>query len=223
LNNAPLVTVAHDTWGIWGHWREREALASVARSALLYLELPMPSPFRPAIDLLAQYASYHRDRRNIVTHFAGVPLIVLAIGVVLARPTWPLAGWMLTPAWLLCALSSAWYLTRGSWGIGLATVLVNVGLIYAGQQISQLSATTSTWLLWGAGTFVVGWIIQFIGHYYEGRKPAFADDIVGLLVGPMFVVLELLALLGLFKGLTDEIARRVGPTMVRDLAQPLAH
>jgi uncharacterized membrane protein YGL010W len=187
----------------------------------------LPSPFRPAIDLLAQYARYHRDRRNIVTHFVGVPLIVLGIGILLARPSWPMnwptAGWLLTPAWLLCALSSAWYLTRGSWGIGWATVLANAGLIYAGQTVSQLSPSTSTWLLWGVGSFVVGWIIQFIGHYYEGRKPAFADDIVGLLVGPMFVVLELLALVGLFKGLTDEIARRVGPTLVRDLAQPLAH
>ena len=43
------------------------------------------------------------------------------------------------------------------------------------------------WLSWGLGFFVVGWIIQFVGHYYEGKKPAFADDLVGLLVGPMFV------------------------------------
>jgi uncharacterized membrane protein YGL010W len=49
---------------------------------------------------------------------------------------------------------------------------------------------TGAWLAWGMGFFVVGWLIQFIGHYYEGRKPAFADDIVGLLVGPMFVTAD---------------------------------
>jgi uncharacterized membrane protein YGL010W len=63
-------------------------------------------------------------------------------------------------------------------------------------------------------------LIQFVGHYYEGRKPAFADDIVGLLVGPMFVVLEMLAALGLFKGLMADIERHAGPTHLRDLAHP---
>src|SRR5260221_7570729 len=33
---------------------------------------------------LTQYAAYHRDRRNIATHFAGVPMIVFAIVLALA-------------------------------------------------------------------------------------------------------------------------------------------
>ena len=45
----------------------------------------MPSPFRPANELMVQYAAYHRDRRNIATHFVGIPLIVFAIGIFLAR------------------------------------------------------------------------------------------------------------------------------------------
>jgi uncharacterized membrane protein YGL010W len=61
-----------------------------------------------------------------------------------------------------------------------------------------------------------------VGHYYEGRKPAFADDVVGLLVGPMFVVMEMLAMLGLFKGLIARIEAQAGPTLIRDLAHPTA-
>ena len=37
------------------------------------------------IDQLSQYAAYHRDRRNIATHFIGVPMIVLAVQTLLAR------------------------------------------------------------------------------------------------------------------------------------------
>ena len=37
-------------------------------------------------DHLAQYAAYHRDRRNIATHFIGIPLIVVAVAVLLSRP-----------------------------------------------------------------------------------------------------------------------------------------
>jgi uncharacterized membrane protein YGL010W len=44
---------------------------------------------------------------------------------------------------------------------------------------------------------VVGWVIQFVGHYYEGRKPAFVDDITGLIIGPLFVVAEAAFLMGM--------------------------
>ncbi len=178
----------------------------------------MASPFRPALQLLQQYADYHRDRRNIATHFVGVPMIVFAVGVLLARPGFDLAGLALTPAWLVFALVALWYLSRGHLGAGLATS-IGVGLLmWAAHRVP--AATTAQWLAWGLGFFVVGWIIQFVGHYYEGRKPAFADDLVGLLVGPMFVVVELLALLGLFKPLMAQIEAHAGPTHIRDLAHP---
>jgi uncharacterized membrane protein YGL010W len=178
----------------------------------------MATPFRPALELLSQYAEYHRDRRNIQTHFVGVPMIVFGIGVLLAKPVFGLAGLVLTPAWLVFALVALWYLTRGHLSIGVAsTGLVGV-LLWLAQQVS--GGSTAAWLTWGIGFFVLGWVIQFVGHYYEGRKPAFVDDLVGLLVAPMFVALELLAPLGLFKGLMAEIERRAGPTHLRDLAHP---
>jgi uncharacterized membrane protein YGL010W len=40
---------------------------------------------------------------------------------------------------------------------------------------------------------------------------------VGLLVGPMFVVLELLAALGAFRPLMERIEAEAGPTHLRDL------
>ena len=178
----------------------------------------MTTPLRPAIELLTQYAEYHRDRRNILTHFIGVPMIVFGVAVLLARPTVAVAGLALTLAWLVFALVAAWYLTRGRLAIGVAAT-VGVGLLVAlAHQVS--GGTVGQWLGWGVGFFAVGWVIQFVGHYYEGRKPAFADDMVGLIVGPMFVVLELLALAGFFKGLIAEIESRVGPTLIRDLAHP---
>ena len=178
----------------------------------------MATPFRPAVDLLHQYAEYHRDRRNIATHFVGVPMIMFGVAVLLARPTFELLGLALTPAWLAFVLMSLWYLSRGRLGIGIATTLGWGMLMLLAHQVN--GGSTTQWLAWGVGFFVVGWVIQFIGHYYEGRKPAFADDLVGLIVAPMFVLLEMLALLGLFKGLLAEIERLAGPTVIRDLAHP---
>ncbi|MEN9418489.1 MAG: hypothetical protein RI988_2109 [Pseudomonadota bacterium] len=178
----------------------------------------MATPFRPAFTLLAQYAEYHRDRRNIQTHLVGVPLIVFAIGVLLSRPGFEVAGLMLTPAWCVFAVVTAWYLTRGEFALGVAVSAMVGALIAAAHQLPLADA--AAWLSWGVGLFVVGWVIQFVGHYYEGRKPAFADDIVGLLVGPMFVALELLALAGFFKTLMARIEAHAGPTRLRDLAHP---
>lgn len=178
----------------------------------------MASLFRPAERLLGQYAEYHRDRRNIATHLVGVPLIVFAIGVLLARPGIDAGGMTLTPAWMLWAFGTAWYLTRGEFLLG-AAVSATTALMFAGAQ-TLADGGTGAWIAWGVGLFVLGWVIQFVGHYYEGRKPAFADDLVGLLVGPMFVVLEYGAMLGGFRGLMARIEAHAGPTHLRDLAHP---
>jgi uncharacterized membrane protein YGL010W len=178
----------------------------------------MATPFRPAIELLTQYAEYHRDRRNILTHFVGVPMIVFGVAVLLSCVHFVVNGIDLTLAWIAFALTAAWYLTRGRLGIGLASA-AGVGLLVLAAHHAP-GDSVSQWLAWGLGAFAAGWVIQFIGHYYEGRKPAFADDLVGLLVGPMFVVLEMLALAGFFKGLVADIESRVGPTVIRDLAHP---
>ncbi len=177
----------------------------------------MASPFRPAVELLTWYAEYHRDRRNIATHYIGVPMIVFALGVLLSRPGFMVGALMLSPAWLVFALVAAWYLTRGQLLLGVA---VSTGVAVLLLLAHRVPGGLGPWLGWGLGFFLIGSMIQFVGHYYEGRKPAFADDVVGLLVGPMFVVMEMLALLGLFKSLTNEIERHAGPTMLRNLAHP---
>ncbi|KQW49818.1 MULTISPECIES: DUF962 domain-containing protein [unclassified Roseateles] len=179
----------------------------------------MASLFRPALDLMAQYAAYHRDRRNIATHFVGIPLIVFAISVLLARVEFTLTDTPMNAAILLWGITALWYLTRGNLVLGAATAIVNGVLTALAMTAAQGSMTS--WLVIGIGSFVVGWVFQFIGHYYEGKKPAFVDDLVGLLVGPMFVVGEAMFMLGWGRPLLEEIERRVGPTHLRDLAHPV--
>lgn len=170
----------------------------------------MPSPLRPATDLLCQYAAYHRDRRNIATHFVGIPLIVFALAVLLSRPGWTVSGLSLTPIDLIWLVSTLWYLTRGAFVLGLVTSAANGVLVLMAQPLGALSV--ASWTAWGVGLFVLGWVIQFVGHRYEGRKPAFLDDLVGLLVGPMFVAAEAMFALGWNPALQATITERAGPT-----------
>jgi len=169
---------------------------------------------RPANELLVQYARYHRDPRNIATHVVGIPLIVFAIGALLARPTW---GTGLSPAGLLWLFTTLWYLTRGQFTLGLAVSLANLALVALAALLVQ---GPSLGLGWSLGLLVLGWACQFVGHYYEGRKPAFFDDVRGLLVGPLFITAEALFALGWGHALRDEIQRRAGPTRLRNLAMP---
>ncbi|HEY0286440.1 MAG TPA: Mpo1-like protein [Pseudomonas sp.] len=166
------------------------------------------------IDHLSQYASYHRDTRNIVSHFLGIPLIVLAVAVLLSLPGIVVAGFRLSPAALAVLASTMFYLRLDlAFGVLMAGLL---GLcLWAGALLAQ--QPVMVWLSTGLGLFIVGWVIQFVGHYYEGRKPAFIDDVTGLIIGPLFVVAELAFLLGMRKGLQHEIEKRVGVTRRRDM------
>jgi uncharacterized membrane protein YGL010W len=170
---------------------------------------------RTALQLLTQYAEYHRDRRNIATHFVGVPMIVFAVGTLLARPSFTVGSLEVTPAWIVFAIAALWYLSRHT-VLGLATSVAMGALIYLGHLVAD--GGTSAWLATGIGFFVVGWVIQFIGHYYEGRKPAFVDDLMGLMVGPMFVMAEALFAFGWNREMLHSIEQKVGPTILRDLA-----
>lgn len=162
--------------------------------------------------LMARYAAYHRDRRNIATHFVGIPLIFVAMAMWLVFPLGKWGPYGITGAWLLWALTSFWYLTRGDVLLGVATAVVNgllVGLAH-GLVVLAPDWGLAGWQL-ALLLFVVGWVFQFVGHFWEGRKPAFVDDIVGLLVGPMFVVGEGLMLLGLLAEMRRTIEAEAGP------------
>ena len=64
------------------------------------------------VEQLAQYGSYHRDGRNILTHFLGVPMILLAVVIGLSRPVWMVES-LGCPSARLCWRRCCVRLTRG--------------------------------------------------------------------------------------------------------------
>ncbi len=170
----------------------------------------------PLIKQLGTYAAYHRDPRNIFTHFFGVPMILFAIISLLCRPGFELGGVTVVPAWLLSAVVAVWYL-RLDVRFGITMALIYAACIAGGTVLAAQS--TAVWLGGSIGLFVVGWVIQFIGHYYEGKKPAFMDDLRGLLVGPMFVTAEIGFALGLRHDTKAAIEKVAGPVRLREMKQ----
>ncbi len=161
------------------------------------------------IDQLAGYAAYHRDRRNIATHFVGIPLITVAVAVLIARPMVGAGVWTLSPALVVALLFALYYLRLDlRYGLVMSAVLA-LSVAFA-HEVAAMA--TVTWLLVGITLFVVGWVLQFVGHWYEGRKPAFVDDIIGLVIGPLFVAAEIGFALGLRREVQAAIDSIAGPT-----------
>lgn len=163
---------------------------------------------------LGKYAQYHRDPRNIATHFVGVPMIVLAVTSFLSRPGFELFGLALSPVWFVLAAVAVFYL-RLDLRFGLTMMVLFTLSAFVASFIA--AQATLVWAIGSAALFIVGWVIQFIGHYYEGRKPAFVDDLVGLLVGPLFVTAEVGFALGLRTEVKTAIEQVAGPTKLRQL------
>ncbi|KZN30836.1 hypothetical protein N474_19820 [Pseudoalteromonas luteoviolacea CPMOR-2] len=162
---------------------------------------------------LVQYAMYHRDNRNIKTHLIGVPLIVFAVIILTYIPLVEMSGLTITLTMLLVILAGGYYLILSP-AIGLMMILLLTSGYMGAEAIYQSMSVhdLSSWFFYGmgGGLFVIGWIIQFIGHYFEGKKPAFVDDLIGLLIGPLFVLTEVLFKLGLLKGLESKIIEQAG-------------
>ena len=160
------------------------------------------------LDQLSSYADYHRSERNIITHLIGVPMIVLALMVLLSRPAWVVNDLALSPAVFIVVVLLLYYLR-----LHIAMGLIMSALLVSGLFLSAWVATLddAIWLASGVGGFLLGWVIQFVGHYFEGRKPAFFDDVMGLAIGPLFVLAEVLFKLGLFSELAQEVENRSGP------------
>jgi hypothetical protein len=71
---------------------------------------------------------------------------------------------------------------------GWNKVLHGIGIpaIFAGIILLVLTK----WF-WGAGCFIGGWVLLFLGHRIEGNHPAFFQGPVYLLVGPVWVAKEI--------------------------------
>jgi uncharacterized membrane protein YGL010W len=144
-------------------------------------------------DQVAFYAAYHQDGRNKATHFIGVPAIMLSLFIPLAWLRVDIGGVTLTAAIALAAAVLVYYVLLDV-PLALAMLVVTAVLVYLGQTLADLG-TAAGWTWFGI-LFVGGWILQLVGHVFEGRKPALVDNLVGIFIAPLFLCAEVFFALG---------------------------
>jgi uncharacterized membrane protein YGL010W len=150
---------------------------------------------------MQSYGAYHRDPRNKLTHFFGVPLVTFSLFIFL--------GWFrfvhpevlpITVATLFYIGVTIYYL-RLDWTIALIQLPFTLTLLLIADWIAKKSMGLSFTVFLAA--FVLGWIIQLVGHAIEGRRPALADNILQVFNAPLFLTVEALALMGFRKDLAE--------------------
>ena len=135
--------------------------------------------------LLSDYAFFHRTRGNLVCHAFGITLIVFAILSMLLAVPLPGAR-PATAAEVIIAAALVFYLTLDL-PLAAAALAELVLLDLAGRAIGN-------WKV-GLAAFAVGWVFQGVGHArFEKNRPAFFRNLAHLLVGPLFLLNELLKL-----------------------------
>lgn len=158
---------------------------------------------------MAIYAAYHQDARNKATHFIGVPVIVLSLFIPLAWLRFEIGGVAISAAMLFAAAVLVYYFILDA-PLALAMLVVLALLAWAGHSLAMLGAKAG-WT-WFAVLFVGGWILQLVGHLYEGRRPALTDNLFQIFVAPIFLAAEVFFALGYKPALhaaVQERARRM--------------
>ena len=121
--------------------------------------------------LFADYASHHQTKGNKWFHRFGIPLIMLTLIGMLARV--PVA------AIALIVVSEIVYAIL-DWRLAAIMLVVSAAFYFIG-------AALPFWV--NVALFVLGWIFQFVGHsVYEKRQPAFLKNALHLLVGPLWIL-----------------------------------
>ena len=137
----------------------------------------------------AEYGECHHNATNEVIHWICIPAIMLSLlGLLWCIPmpaSWGGVANYVNLATVFIVVSMLFYfrlsppLAAGMLAITIVFLAVIIGYDHAGLTPVWAAALT---------VFVVAWILQFIGHKIEGKKPAFFQDLQFLLIGPLWLL-----------------------------------
>jgi uncharacterized membrane protein YGL010W len=133
--------------------------------------------------LLAHYGESHQNPRNELIHFIAIPLIMLSlVGMLFALHPYVAYAFVAASMVYYARLSAVFFASMALWSALFLAVIFAMGPLVLPICIA---------------IFVGAWILQFIGHKIEGKKPSFFEDIQYLWVGPLFVLSKLFTKLGI--------------------------
>jgi uncharacterized membrane protein YGL010W len=154
------------------------------------------NPVSNIVELMSAYYRYHTRPITRLTHFIGVPAIVYAIQILFCRI--PVLDFSL--AWVGAGALLIYYLFLDV-TLATATAIFLLPLTYLAELTAHEPYSLGIFFV----AFIGGWIAQLVGHYHEGKRPALTDNILQIFVAPIFLVAELVFMVGLRRNLQKEV------------------
>jgi uncharacterized membrane protein YGL010W len=120
-------------------------------------------------------------------------MIIVSLFIPLAWLRAEIGGVEVTGAMVFAAVVLAYYFFLDV-PLAIATSVVTVAFLLGADWLARQGAAVG----WAAFLvlFVGGWIIQLVGHAFEGRKPALADNLFQIFIAPIFLCAEVFFALG---------------------------
>lgn len=165
-------------------------------------------PMKTLEEQMSIYLRYHRNPRNKLTHFFGVPLIMFSLLVLLGLVRVQIGEVSVTAASAGAVALLAYYFRLDAVLAVAMTLFISV-LLIAANAACALGMPVAL-AVFGVA-FVGGWILQLVGHAFEGRRPALVDNLFQVFVAPIFLMAEVFFALGYKR----EVAERVEALALR--------
>jgi len=129
------------------------------------------------------YDSFHKTKGNKLCHAIGIPLIVMTTLGLLQHVviTHAVIGGIQAP---VTAATVLWFMALVFYFV--LHPLVGIAMMVSTFVLYFIGTLLSLPVLWAL--FILGWIVQFVGHAkYEKKSPAFLQNLTHLLIGPAYV------------------------------------
>jgi uncharacterized membrane protein YGL010W len=142
--------------------------------------------------LLDEYGQSHQNHTNKLIHWLCVPAIFFSVvGLIFSIPSEilfePLSFLGSFSNWATIALLLILiYYVSLSVPLSLGMLFFSA-LCLAFANFLDIAFPGKLWAI-SIGIFVIAWIIQFVGHKIEGKKPSFFKDLQYLLIGPAWLM-----------------------------------
>jgi uncharacterized membrane protein YGL010W len=150
---------------------------------ILEMDVNDMTDIRKVDTLINHYGESHTNPTNELIHFIAIPPIMLSLSGLL---------YAIHPFVLYAFLAGSFiYYAR------LSAVFLTTMLIWSALMLWLIQSMGTQLVTLSVAIFVGAWVLQFIGHKIEGKKPSFFEDIQYLWVGPLFVLSKLFVKVGI--------------------------
>lgn len=147
-------------------------------------------------ELITSYQSYHTKKSTKMTHYFGIPFVAFSLLILFSWVQIVVPNFFhINVSWIFVAAVLVYYFILDVQMALIATIIF-IPLTLIANWLGHNGPDMLSGILFLI-FFIGGWILQLVGHLFEGKRPALVDNFWQIFVAPLFLIHELFQKLGL--------------------------